>query len=93
MSTEEWECVMAFCDWFEKTKPEIIVNETVVWNDEYGYAGTIDFVCKIGEEYYIIDFKTGQAVYPEYELQISAYKHAVPQEPEIAAAMAGKRLS
>jgi hypothetical protein len=45
-----------------------------------------------GEEYYIVDFKTGQNVWPEYELQISAYKHAVPSDPEIAQAMAGKEF-
>jgi hypothetical protein len=92
LTLEEWECLVSFANWFEATKPEIIVNETVVWNDEYGYAGTIDFVCKIGEKYYIIDFKTGQNIWSEYELQLSAYKHAVPQEPEIAAAMAGKEF-
>ena len=83
LSLEEWECLVSFANWFEKTKPEIIVNETVVWNDEYGYAGTIDFVCKIGEEYYIVDFKTGQNVWPEYELQVSAYKHAHYDKSEV----------
>jgi hypothetical protein len=34
-------------------------------------------VCEIAGQPYIIDFKTGQNVWPEYELQVSAYKHAL----------------
>jgi hypothetical protein len=52
------------------------LSEIVVWNDQYNYAGTIDFVCTIDGEDWIIDFKTGQGTYPEHALQISAYKHA-----------------
>jgi len=76
LTLEEWECLMSFADWYKKAKPQIINREFVVWSDEYKYAGTIDLLCTIGEDTYIIDFKTGQHIWPSYEIQLSAYKYA-----------------
>jgi len=78
---EEYECIMAFADWFKKVNPEIIDRECVVWGD--GYAGTVDLLCKIDGKVYIVDFKTSQYIWPSMELQISAYKHAYKQ-PDIS---------
>jgi len=77
LTLEEYECLMAFADWHNAVQPVTIANEIVVWNDKYGYAGTIDFICEINGHIWIIDFKTSQQVWPEYELQVSAYKHAM----------------
>ena len=78
ITVEEYDCLMAFQSWFNEVKPEVLFNEVVVWGN--GYAGTVDLICKIGGEYWIVDFKTGQYVWPEYELQLSAYKKAVADE-------------
>lgn len=75
LSLEEYECLMSFVDWYEKFKPEILDREFVVWGD--GYAGTVDLLCKINNQLYLIDFKTSQSIWPEYELQVSAYSHAL----------------
>lgn len=77
LTAEEYEAIMSFVDWYNEVKPEIISAEQVVFNDEYGYAGTIDLICKIDGQLYIVDFKTGQSIWAEYELQLSAYKNAV----------------
>ena len=76
LNTEEWEAVLSFYRWYEETKPETIATEFVVRNKEVGYAGTVDYLCKIDGIVYMIDFKTSQYVYPEHELQLSAYRHA-----------------
>jgi hypothetical protein len=76
LTLQEYECLMAFTEWFKINKPEIINREFVVWNDEEKYAGTIDIICKIKDETWIIDIKTGQYIWPSHELQISAYKYA-----------------
>jgi hypothetical protein len=78
LTIEEYECLYTFQRWFKTVKPQILQNEIVVWGD--GYAGTIDFVARINGELYIIDFKTGQSIWPSYELQLSAYKHAYEME-------------
>lgn len=91
LTLDEYECLMSFAEWFKLTKPEIIANELVVWNDEVGYAGTVDLVVKIGDQNWIIDLKTGQNLWTEHELQISAYKHALKleQEPKLALLQVG----
>lgn len=73
-SVEEWECLMSFADWFKDTKPEILQTEQSVFNFTLNHAGTLDLKCKIGEDIWIIDFKTGQNLWPEYEVQVNGYK-------------------
>lgn len=74
LSLEEYECVMAFEAWHKETKPEFLGCEFIVWGD--GYAGTVDLLCKIDGQSYLVDFKTSQYVWPSHELQVSAYKRA-----------------
>lgn len=81
LTFEEIDCIKAFVDWRESVKPEILAFDLVVFSDKYDYAGTIDLVCKIKEDVYLIDFKTGQYLWPEQELQISAYKSALSEAP------------
>jgi hypothetical protein len=83
LSLEEYTCIMSFGAWFKETKPEIIKSEEIVWNDTEGYAGTVDIMCKIDDEYWIVDIKTSKQVWPEHMLQVSAYKHALPNHDKI----------
>jgi len=76
LSLAEWECVMSFVAWFKAAKPVILRTEFVVWGD--GYAGTVDMLCEIGGVEYVVDYKTGQYIWPSYELQLSAYNKAMP---------------
>lgn len=80
MKLEEYEALMSFVAWHKETKPKMLANETTVFNEEFMYAGTADFVCEIEGEKWLIDFKTGANVWPSYEIQLSAYAHALPPE-------------
>lgn len=93
LTLDEYECLMSFSDWAEANKPEVIARETVVFNEENNYAGTVDLVCKLNGVLYIIDYKTGQYIWPEHEIQLSAYKHAKEeyQEAKIAVLQLGYR--
>ena len=75
LTIEEWECLMAFKEWYLVTKPKVIANEILIRNEEHRYAGTIDLLCEIDGQPYVLDFKTGQSIWAEYELQLSAYRH------------------
>ena len=77
LTVEEWECIMAFDLWHKETNPELLMNEDVVLNEEHGYAGTLDRLYKINGEIWVVDFKTSQYIWPEHEIQVSSYKHAV----------------
>jgi hypothetical protein len=76
LTLEEYEYIMSFVQWFEENKPLTIAKDLTVFNEEQFYAGTLDYICQIGEQLWLIDFKTSQNIWPEHELQISAYKHA-----------------
>jgi hypothetical protein len=77
LTYEELLCVKSFMDWKNEVKPEVIATETTVFSDINGYAGTVDFVCRIEGVPYVIDFKTSKQVWKEHELQISAYRVAL----------------
>jgi hypothetical protein len=77
LTLEEYDCLMGFADWVKEQRPEFLRSEFVVFDDEIGYAGTVDCLCRIGGKVFLVDFKSGQYIWPEYELQLSAYKHAL----------------
>src|SRR5438105_11526363 len=76
LTAEEYEAILSYAEWFEKTKPEVLGFEYVVWNTEHGYAGTVDLKCRIDGEIWLIDVKSSAHIWPEYEIQVSAYRHA-----------------
>ena len=77
LTLKEYECLLSFRDWFNLVQPKNIKSEFVIFNDKIGYAGTVDITCEIGGETYLIDFKTGQSLWPEHDLQLSAYNEVV----------------
>lgn len=77
LTLEEYECLMSFVAWAREAKPVTIAKDLTVWNEEDGYAGTVDYLCLIDKRPTLIDFKTSQQVWPEHEIQVSAYAHAL----------------
>lgn len=57
-------------------RPVWIESEVTVWSRRYGYAGTADAIAEIDGRTWLIDFKTGKGVYPEYGMQLAALLHA-----------------
>lgn len=53
----------------------IVSSEHMVWS-EWGYAGTYDLIMQIDNELWLIDIKTGGGPYPEWALQLAAYRWA-----------------
>ncbi len=75
LTTEEYECLMSLVGWLESLKIKIIAIEETEFNDEHGFAGTADLICRIDNQLWIIDFKTGAYIWPSHRLQISAYSY------------------
>jgi len=65
--------VMAYLAFRRDFEPVTLFSEVTVFNYTAGYAGTLDLLCHMGGETWLIDFKTGKGVYPEYALQCNAY--------------------
>ncbi len=63
-------------------KPEHV--EVRLVNKDERYAGTLDAIAKIGGKIGVLDIKTSQEIYRDYNLQTSAYVAAMkPVVPEI----------
>lgn len=86
LTLEEYGCLLAFRDWWAVAKPTPITRERTLWHEAHGYAGTMDFFAQLADPagVWLLDFKTSQDVWPEHELQVSAYKHALLGTPEMA---------
>lgn len=93
LTVQEYECLMSVVSWLDETKPKILANEYTTFNDEVGYAGTVDLKCEIDGEIWIVDFKTSKSIWTEYHLQLSAYKHADKDLPKIAILQVGYNLN
>jgi len=73
---EEWELLCKAMEFFAIFTPKIIVHEFSFASDELGYEGTIDIICKINGEIWLIDYKSGNNIYDSHYLQIAAYVKA-----------------
>lgn len=95
LTNKEYFCLMTVDEWFRKEQPEIIATEFTVWNERYNYAGTVDLMCRLLSDEYkfprIIDLKTSANIYPEMELQVSAYKHGdgIPKDARLGILQVG----
>src|SRR5690606_26268356 len=56
--------------------PEFEASEITVWNRTQKFAGTLDWIARIGNRLILGDNKTGSGVYPDAALQLSAYRFA-----------------
>lgn len=81
LTIEEYDAIVSFDRWVREAKPVFVDTEKIVFNEEVGYAGTLDLIVKIEGVPYVVDVKTSKDIYLEHELQISSYKHAL-KDPE-----------
>ncbi|WP_298330418.1 PD-(D/E)XK nuclease family protein [Haloactinopolyspora sp.] len=75
-----------FDEWLQQAQPVYEAVETTVYNETFGYAGTLDAIASVGGQRVIVDYKTSRksvdgrgkpsGPYPEVALQLAAYRHA-----------------
>ncbi len=58
--------------------------ERRICNREHRYAGTIDTLALIDGKFGVLDIKTSQGIYRDYNLQTSAYMGALTRDPLMA---------
>ncbi|OGZ67160.1 MAG: hypothetical protein A3C58_02390 [Candidatus Staskawiczbacteria bacterium RIFCSPHIGHO2_02_FULL_34_10] len=77
LSKEEVDCIVSYRDFLDEVKPELLAQEITSFGDVY--AGTADKIFAIKEgnhrQIWVVDLKTSQSIWAEYELQISSYSH------------------
>ena len=66
-----------FIRWFNENRVEVIASEVAVYNKTYRYAGTVDLLCKVRGETWLVDVKTTAQVNEMLtSVQLSAYSAA-----------------
>jgi len=79
--------VEAFLEFIEKNKIKVIDEshvERLVHHKEHKYAGTLDVLATIGGKFGVLDIKTSEGIYRDYNLQTAAYMGALMNEfPDI----------
>jgi len=69
-----WTMFLKFREFWMEYKPTVIAIEQQMISEDLGFAGTLDIVCEINGEIWLIDAKTSNAIHNSYELQIAAYR-------------------
>lgn len=69
----EWTMFCKFVEFWEKYNPEKIVGEFTMCSDTFRFGGTADFIGKINDQIWLLDWKSSNYLHKTYELQLSAY--------------------
>jgi len=65
-----------FYRWQHGSAPDYLATEVAVFNATNDYAGTADFIARIGGRTLLVDTKTGKDLWPVMALQLAAYGNA-----------------
>lgn len=70
---------LAWLDWRKGNIVDILHSELQLVDDQMGFGGTIDCIAQHNGECWLIDVKTGKAVYDEMIAQVAAYQYLYKQ--------------
>ena len=66
--------VISYYEWEGQRNVTPILCEVPLVSEVYRYGGTIDLYAEIDGQHWLVDFKTGKALYPEMRYQVAAYE-------------------
>lgn len=69
----EWVMINRFIDFCTQCEPEFEANEINLIVEELELGGTLDIICNIRGERWLIDAKTSNMIHKTHELQLAAY--------------------
>ena len=64
----------SYLSWASMTKLKIVEQEMPMVSEEYQFGGCPDAIGEIKDELCLVDWKTSNGVYPDYLIQLAAYK-------------------
>jgi hypothetical protein len=70
-----FEAYRAFKRWYRENDVAIMQTEQAIVCPRYLFGGTLDAVGQVSGRFCLPDYKTSKAVYPEYVLQVAAYRY------------------
>jgi hypothetical protein len=63
-----------YLEWAAQTEVKIVAQEMHLVSEEYRFGGTPDAIGMIGNSLCLLDWKTSNGVYPDYAIQLAAYR-------------------
>lgn len=93
VDSEWWPYLEAWRSFKKDFKPEIIFNELRLINPVRKYAGAVDRVVKIKNDYWIIDLKTTATLFEEVGIQLAAYEKLLKENIENPSKIVFKRAA
>lgn len=76
VAEDEAPFVTSYMRWLERTKPQFVNTEFMVYSATHRYGGTCDAVAWIDGELTLIDYKTGNSIPESVALQLIGYARA-----------------
>lgn len=73
-SFEEWMMILKFVEFENKYKPKTIAQEKSLVDADLEWGGTLDRVCIIENELWLVDYKAANYIHKIHELQLAAYR-------------------
>jgi len=77
-SLDEWKMINKGVEFLKEFVAEIDAVEISIVSG--GVGGTIDLICRIGGEVWLIDWKTGNGIYPSHHIQAAKYANMYGNE-------------
>ena len=68
-----------FQAWRASSGMDIQLTEAMVYSEKHRYAGSADAIAYRDGKLIVLDWKTGNGIYPEYGLQVAAYANALEE--------------
>ena len=78
IETARWS-VKSWDAWSQGKKIELIFTEAPLVSEIYRYGGTCDIYAKVNGARDLIDLKSGSGLYPEFNIQVSAYRQLLEE--------------
>jgi len=70
-------CLIKYWDWKSQHNLQAKFTEHPLVSEKHGYGGTIDCIAEVGGEIWLVDYKTGKAIYIEMIYQLAAYRELI----------------
>jgi hypothetical protein len=66
--------------WLHEHNVETIHAELPIYSRQHHYSGRLDRICRVDGRLALVDWKTSNGIWPEYFMQIAAYRHAYEEQ-------------
>ena len=73
-------CFLKYLAWEKENPLSPVIIETPFVSEEFRYGGTPDLLAEMGNEFILLDFKTGGGIYDNYFCQLAAYRQLLSEQ-------------